>query len=268
MDYRPERSWSYYHGWKLSLAVICLGVATTQHLLVGACSRFLHIALVAYLLLLFYRVRTAQDRAWPKLAVRSPLVLTDCAICVTMKPPRFYHCRSCNRCRFRLDHHCEWLGTCIYATNLKLYVQCLVVGLIFAAWSLIMLVGCIPSVLRRECSLPQAGIGGIISLLAIVCLLEMYRLLRDQYEALRLNQTLIESYKRIRGRQMSLLSNCQAMFGESFIEWLTPTNSKVRANILEPTFSEDESLRGESELIKAFEEKTHPSHRSLHFYEL
>lgn len=33
---------------------------------------------------------------------------TECVLCRTMRPPRAGHCRTCERCVYRLDHHCIW----------------------------------------------------------------------------------------------------------------------------------------------------------------
>lgn len=33
---------------------------------------------------------------------------TKCVLCKLMRPPRAGHCRTCQRCVHRLDHHCIW----------------------------------------------------------------------------------------------------------------------------------------------------------------
>lgn len=33
---------------------------------------------------------------------------TKCVLCKIMRPPRAGHCRTCERCVYRLDHHCIW----------------------------------------------------------------------------------------------------------------------------------------------------------------
>lgn len=33
---------------------------------------------------------------------------TKCALCKITRPPRAGHCRTCERCVHRLDHHCIW----------------------------------------------------------------------------------------------------------------------------------------------------------------
>lgn len=34
--------------------------------------------------------------------------LSMCSQCQTFKPPGSHHCRICNRCISRMDHHCPW----------------------------------------------------------------------------------------------------------------------------------------------------------------
>ena len=53
----------------------------------------------------------------------SPQVASDeqflqfCSICDGFKPPRAHHCRKCNRCCMKMDHHCIWLGKCVGYRN-------------------------------------------------------------------------------------------------------------------------------------------------------
>ncbi len=47
---------------------------------------------------------------------------TYCTVCKKPRPPRTHHCKRCDRCVLRMDHHCPWLGNCIGLENMKYYV--------------------------------------------------------------------------------------------------------------------------------------------------
>ena len=44
-----------------------------------------------------------------------------CRTCMILRSPGISHCKICNCCIERFDHHCPWLGNCIGKNNYKYF---------------------------------------------------------------------------------------------------------------------------------------------------
>lgn len=161
---------------------------------------------------------------------------TVCTRCETYRPPRAHHCRICQRCIRRMDHHCPWINNCVGELNQKYFIQFLVyvgalatyaVVLVVASW----LIEC------PECSndvtVKQSRILHCVILVLVSVLFGMFvvGILVDQFQAILGDETAVERaqghhhYKKTT-RTFVLLSQVCGK-GHPFL-WLLPCHNPPR----------------------------------------
>lgn len=74
-----------------------------------------------------------------------------CLICNVYRPPRAVHCRECDSCVSKFDHHCPWIGTCVGERNRRPFLLALFFGTLL---SLVLLVASL-----YRATLTFAGLG-------------------------------------------------------------------------------------------------------------
>jgi ankyrin repeat protein len=63
-----------------------------------------------------------------------------CTTCEIRKPIRSKHCRLCNRCVSKMDHHCPWTWNCIGSKNYFSFIMYVFFGLIFSILTIVLFV--------------------------------------------------------------------------------------------------------------------------------
>ncbi|CAG7674134.1 unnamed protein product [Allacma fusca] len=162
---------------------------------------------------------------------------TICNRCEAYRPPRAHHCRICNRCIRRMDHHCPWINNCVGEWNQKYFMQFLIyVGLLsgYAAslvvysWTTTDCPYCPTDLLVKQSRVLHSVILMLESLLFGMFVLAI---MIDQLSAVFSDETAIEHVKRLgrhrsRKPRMTLLSEICGR-GPIFM-WFLPCHNGPR----------------------------------------
>lgn len=177
------------------------------------------------------RVSPAYSKAvGPSLAASKKLF---CSTCRTPRPLRTHHCRVCNDCIVRYDHHCAWVDNCIGASNTKAFALFLVYGSI----SILHFMSSVFSFCSR------GGVGALLSASPVVgslqlmlvfgaslaclpCAVVLFSFLLSTWVSIFRNCTTYEAQYDIeeaKGYNRGWLANCKEVLGPQKRLWLIPT---------------------------------------------
>lgn len=138
-------------------------------------------------------------------------LLKWCERCNAPKPPRAHHCRQCERCVMRMDHHCPWVSNCVGVANRKKFLL-----FVFYVWAMSMFYlaqfmweGLACFVPQKECRLNQVNRWQAGALVAALCLalffcLFAFVMLAEQLNLVRKNTSLIEQLQSTSRAQFTL----------------------------------------------------------------
>lgn len=60
-----------------------------------------------------------NDTKTENVKINHPLI---CLKCKSFRPERAHHCKYCNKCVYKMDHHCPWIANCVGFNNQKYFV--------------------------------------------------------------------------------------------------------------------------------------------------
>lgn len=139
-----------------------------------------------------------------------------CGICAVWKPPRAHHCRRCNRCVFRMDHHCLWIDNCVGYRNQKSFI----LFLLYAAILSVLTFMCLLYSFVYNYDQVDLPVHVSMMLVALISIKYTYEFLDEQMDFVETNATLVETYQNSKG---SVPVNVfRHMFGDNMFLWLFP----------------------------------------------
>lgn len=178
----------------------------------------------------------------------------NCRLCQgRWKPSRAHHCKTCDRCIFRMDHHCPWINNCVGLRNQKYFVLFLGYTGVCSIITFLMLICGAVCWLASQNSWEDASPPGSTALLcsglvAVECLaavLFVADFLKEQIESIQLNSTLVETYQRTHGERTTFMEQFKGVFGYRWYLWPWPVPSVPTPDYTEPAIPDDDHVFNE-----------------------
>jgi palmitoyltransferase len=180
--------------------------------------------------------------------------LRFCKPCQNFKPPRAHHCKTCHRCIFRMDHHCPWINNCVGLANQKYFILFLSYTAVAAVLTLLMLVGSCGYWFYQQKSWSHAQplstealiCGGLVAIECLAAVLFVTDFLQEQIESITTNTTLVETYQRTHGVQLTFRQHFMQIFGSNMLLWPLPIPSTPRPDYGELALPDGDDYPGPS----------------------
>ncbi|PON90844.1 Zinc finger, DHHC-type, palmitoyltransferase [Trema orientale] len=174
--------------------------------------------------------------------------LRYCQKCSHYKPPRAHHCRVCQRCVLRMDHHCIWINNCVGHANYKFFFIFVIYAVIACIYSLVLLVGSLTNDSQKD----EDGSGStlrtiyVVSGLLLVPLSVALSVLLGWHIYLVLqNKTTIEYHEGVRAMwlaekggdvyshpyDLGAFENLTTVLGPSICCWICPTSGHIGSGL-------------------------------------
>ena len=156
-----------------------------------------------------------------------------CGSCQSARPIRTHHCRVCNDCIVRYDHHCAWVDNCVGASNTKAFV----LFLIYASITILHYLSSVFAYCSRGgigATMSNAPIVGTIQVIlvfiaAIGCMpaaVVVFSFLASTVVSIARNCTTYEAQfdaEEAKAHNRGWLLNCKEVMGPQVHMWWVPT---------------------------------------------
>lgn len=162
---------------------------------------------------------------------------TICTRCEMYRPPRAHHCRICQRCIRKMDHHCPWINNCVGEFNQKYFIQFLFYVGVLAAYAVFLVAlswytPCLEC--PKDIHIKQTRILHSVILCLESALFGMFVVAIgcDQFEAIFSDETLVEQAKRqgpYRPRKPKMALLAEVCGRGHPLTWLLPCQSVPRS---------------------------------------